>query len=92
MLDKIKGIKKFFCKDNFVKTKLVIALIVAILLAVIFEYVTIKKFNWNKRLVIHLIVFLSFSNFGNKLFVKSYIINKSKYFLPVTVQYFSNKS
>ena len=38
MLEKIKGIGNFFKKGNFTKTKLVIALILATLLAIIFEY------------------------------------------------------
>ena len=38
MLEKIKDIKKIFCKDNFIKTKLVIAGILSIVLATLFEY------------------------------------------------------
>ena len=38
MLEKLKGIKNFFKKGNFTKTKLIIAAVVAMILAVIFEY------------------------------------------------------
>lgn len=83
MLDKIKGIKKFFCKDNFVKTKLVIALIVAILLAVIFEYKIYSKIepfpSKNRIIFVAIALMVVFLHFIIKLNTMYEFLYKHRY-------------
>lgn len=83
MLEKIKDIKKIFCKDNFIKTKLVIAGILSIVLATLFEYKVyslIDPFPSKNRIIfIAIALMIVFLHFIIKLNIMYEFLYKHRY-------------
>ena len=83
MLEKIKEIKKIFCKDNFIKTKLVIAGILSIVLATLFEYKVyslIDPFPSKNRIIfIAIALMIVFLHFIIKLNIMYEFLYKHRY-------------
>ena len=80
MLDRIK---KFFCKDNFIKTKLIISAVMAVILAVVFEYKVysiIEPFPSKNRIIfIAISLMIVFLHFIIKLNTMYEFLYKNRY-------------
>lgn len=80
MLEKIK---KFFCKDNFIKTKLAISAVIAVILAVVFEYKIysiIEPFPSKNRIIfIAISLMIVFLHFIIKLNTMYEFLYKNRY-------------
>lgn len=76
-------IKKFFCKDNFIKTKLVISAVIAVILAVVFEYKIysiIEPFPSKNRIIfIAISLMIVFLHFIIKLNTMYEFLYKNRY-------------